>query len=129
MTGKRIKIKETSVVEILKKVGMEGIIFQGCDGDPKDWLKAINKVLAYEGILMDGGKFTEIEVFEHNGRTNILFPLDALLSKGEVDPLLAWWRMKTYKTFRGAWLKEYIEYYSQYSDRYGAELYFAGAEF
>ncbi|MCL2343368.1 MAG: hypothetical protein FWC62_05685, partial [Firmicutes bacterium] len=53
--------------------GAEGLILQGCGGDPQEWLDGINQTLIEEGILLDGTAFTDITIFEHDGLTNILF--------------------------------------------------------
>lgn len=58
----------------------EGLILQGCGGDPQEWLDGINEMLRTAGILQNGSKFENCSVFQHEGRTCILFPFE------DVDP-------------------------------------------
>ena len=37
--------------------GKEGLVLQGCGGDPQEWLDGINELLTDEGILKDGSKW------------------------------------------------------------------------
>lgn len=83
----------------------EGLILQGCGGDPQEWLDGINGLLADEGILKDGSKFDNCFVFEHESHTNILFPFEgADLDMGK----LAMWRLQTHEQFGGTWLSDYV---------------------
>lgn len=84
----------------------EGLVLQGCGGDPKDWLDGINDMLTREDILLDGTRFPECAVFEHEGHTNILFPFrdDVKLDMGR----LAMWRLQTHGDFGGTWLSDYV---------------------
>jgi hypothetical protein len=52
------------------------MILRGCGGDPQEWVDGINEVLTNEKILLNGSKFTDIAVFQHDGSTNILFNFD-----------------------------------------------------
>ena len=56
--------------------GKEGLVLQGCGGDPQEWLDGINGLLTDEGILKDGSKFENIAVFQNGGVTNIFFPFE-----------------------------------------------------
>ncbi len=86
--------------------GKEGLILQGCGGDPKEWLDGINELFTKNGILVDGSKFDEISVFEGEGNTCILFPFkDTHVDIGK----LAMWRLQTYNTFYGTWLTDYVD--------------------
>lgn len=83
----------------------EGLILQGCGGDPQEWLDGINGLLADEGILKNGSKFDNCLVFEHEGLTNILYPFEgADLDIGK----LAIWRLQTHEQFGGTWLSDYV---------------------
>ncbi len=86
--------------------GKEGLILQGCGGDPKEWLDGINEELTKEGILLDGTKFTDISVFDNEGVTCILYPFDESvhLNVGK----LAMWRIATQGAFGGKWLSDYV---------------------
>ncbi|MCL2838094.1 MAG: hypothetical protein FWE04_03360 [Oscillospiraceae bacterium] len=97
---------KTITVEELKqtKVG-EGLVLQGCGGDPQEWLDGFNEMLTSEKILLEGDKFKEISVFEHGGNTNILFSMDDVkLDVGK----LAMWRLQSHSTFGGTWLSDYL---------------------
>lgn len=60
--------------DLRKMQGKEGLILQGCGGDPQEWLDGINEMLTDAKVLIDGTKFSDVSVFEHEGLTNILFP-------------------------------------------------------
>ena len=71
----------------------------------QEWVDGINGMLAEEGILRDGSKFTDCSSFEHDGFTCLLFPFEG----GNVDMgRLAIWRLKTHDTFGGTWLSDYV---------------------
>lgn len=83
----------------------EGLILQGCGGDPQEWLDGINDTLTKENILQNGSKFENCSVFEHDGCTCILFPFEGVdinVSK------LAMWRLATHEVFGGKWLSDYV---------------------
>lgn len=101
-------MKHISVDEIKKMVGSEGLILQGCGGDPTEWLNGINETLTEAGILQNGGAFKNISVFEHDGVTNILFPFDDVSSETLNMGKLAMWRLQTHETFGGTWLSDYL---------------------
>lgn len=85
--------------------GSEGLILQGCGGDLQEWVDGINEMLAGEGILRDGSKFTDCSSFEHDGLTCLLFPFEGV----NVDVgRLAIWRLKTHDAFGGTWLSDYV---------------------
>ena len=87
--------------------GQEGLVLQGCGGDPQEWVDGINGLLTEAGILLDGSKFQakNVSVFQHDGLTNMLFPFeDVKLDMGR----LAMWRLQTHETFGGTWLSDYV---------------------
>lgn len=92
--------------EALKNLrGTEGLVLQGCGGDPREWANGINETLTNEGMLLDGDMFSEIYVFEHDGLTNMMFSMDDVkLDVGK----LAVWRLQTHGTFGGTWLSDYL---------------------
>ena len=86
-------------------VDKEGLILQGCGGDPKEWVDGINQMFTEEGILLEGTEFTEVSAFEHDGLPCILYPFeDVKLAMGK----LAMWRLQTHETFGGTWLSDYV---------------------
>ena len=61
--------------EQLRRMGdQEGLVLQGCGGDPQEWLDGINEILTNEGILKKGAGFEEAYAFRHDGLTCLLFP-------------------------------------------------------
>ena len=91
----------------LRRMGdREGLILQGCGGDPQEWLDGINQILTKEGILKKGTSFEETYTFQHGGLTCMLFPFkdDMELDVGK----LAVWRLGTHSTFGGTWLSDYV---------------------
>ena len=93
--------------EQLRRMGdQEGLVLQGCGGDPKEWLDGINQILTDEGILKKGARFVDAYTFQHDGVTCLLFPFkqDMELDMGK----LAIWRLGTHSTFGGTWLSDYV---------------------
>lgn len=93
--------------ELRKMQGMEGLILQGCGGDPQEWVDGINDMLTEAGILLDNTQFSDVSVFEHEGLTNILFPFDETVHAHTGK--LAMWRLATHNDFGGTWLSDYVE--------------------
>ena len=84
----------------------EGLVLQGCGGDPQKWVDGINEILGQEGILKKGAGFEEAYTFRYDGLTCMLFPFkeDMKLDVGK----LAAWRLASYSTFGGTWLSDYV---------------------
>ena len=100
-----VGIQHISLGELSGMTDREGLILQGCGGDPQEWLDGINGMLTEEGILLSGFQFRTVSVFEHDGCTNILFPMDDVeLNIGK----LAMWRLQSHGTFGGTWLSDYL---------------------
>ena len=73
-----MSIRLISTEQLRRMEDQEGLVLQGCGGDPQEWLDGINEILAQEGILKKGaGK-------------------------------LAIWRLASYSTFGGTWLSDYV---------------------
>ena len=94
--------------------GKEGLILQGCGGDPQEWvdgingilLDGINTLLTDDGILKNGSRFENISVFQNGSLTNILFPFEDGL---EIDMgKLAMWRLRSHEQLGGTWLSDYV---------------------
>ncbi len=93
--------------EQLRRMGdQEGLILQGCGGDPQEWLDGINQILTDEGILKKGTRFEEAYTFQHDGVTCLVFPF----KEGMVIEMgrLAMWRLQTHPLFGGTWLSDYV---------------------
>ena len=98
-------MKHITIDELRSITATEGLILQGCGGDPQEWLDGINELLTREGILLEGDSFRDAYVFEHDGLTNILFSMeDVKLDVGK----LAIWRIANHDTFGGTWLSDYL---------------------
>ncbi len=52
-----MSIKTVTTDDLRRMNGKEGLVLQGCGGDPQEWLDGINGLLTDEGILKDGSKF------------------------------------------------------------------------
>ena len=100
-----MNIKKITSEDLRSMEGREGLVLQGCGGEPKEWVDGINQMLTEEGILLEGSKFEEVSVFEHDGLVCILYPFgEAKLDMGK----LAMWRLQTHETFGGTWLSDYV---------------------
>lgn len=105
-------MKHITTDELKRMTDAEGLVLQGCGGNPDEWVSGINELLTKEGILLDGDTFKDVYVFEHDGLTNMLFNMeDVRLDIGK----LAMWRLASHETFGGTWLSDYIP------NRLGAE--------
>ena len=99
------EIKTISTDDLQRMEDREGLILQGCGGDPQEWMDGINRMLADAGILLEGSRFEAVSVFQHDGLTNLLFPFEGVrLDIGK----LAMWRIQTYGQFGGTWLTDYV---------------------
>ena len=99
--------------EELCKITTEGLILQGCGGEPQEWLDGINEMFTESEILQNGSKFTEVSIFEHDGTTNLLFDMENVdLNIGK----LAMWRIHTHEKFGGTWASDYLP------NRFGVEM-------
>lgn len=100
-----MKIDKISTEDLRHMEDKEGLILQGCGGNPQEWVDGINGMFTEMGILSDGTKFEQVSVFEHDGLTCILYPFeDMKLSMGK----LAIWRLQTHGEFGGTWLSDYV---------------------
>ena len=101
-----MSIKTVKTEELRRMNGAEGLILQGCGGDPQEWLDGINSLLTDEGILKNGSRFENISVFQNGDLTNILFPFEDGV---DIDMRkLAMWRLHSHEQFGGTWLSDYV---------------------
>ena len=102
----RNHVMQTITTDDLRKMeDQEGLILQGCGGDPQEWVDGINEMLTEAGILLDGSKFENVSSFQHEGMTCLLFPFEgAKLDMGK----FAMWRLQTHGQFSGTWLSDYV---------------------
>lgn len=100
-----MNIRKVTTEDLRCMEDKEGLILQGCGGEVKEWVDGINQMLTEEGILLEGAKFQDIFVFEHDGLTCILYPFeDVKLAMGK----LAVWRLQTHENFGGTWFSDYV---------------------
>ena len=98
-------IRRIQAGDLRKMSDREGLILQGCGGDPQEWLDGINEMLTDAGILRNGSRFERASLFEYDGHTNMLFDFEGVdLDVGK----LAMWRLTTYGTIGGTWLSDYV---------------------
>ncbi len=98
-------IKQIAADDLRAMEGQEGLILQGCGGDPQEWVDGINGLLTEIGILLEGSKFENVSSFQHDGVTCLLFPFEGVkLDAGR----LAMWRIQTHEQFGGTWLSDYV---------------------
>ena len=101
-----MSIKTVKTEELRLMNGAEGLILQGCGGDPQEWLDGINSLLTDEGILKNGSRFENISVFQNGDLTNILFPFEDGV---DIDMgKLTMWRLHSHEQFGGTWLSDYV---------------------
>ncbi len=98
-------ITTISTEELRTMEDQEGLVLQGCGGDPQEWVDGINGLLTEAGILLEGSKFENVSSFQHGELTNLLFPFEGVkLDVGK----LAMWRIQTHDQFGGTWLSDYV---------------------
>ena len=101
-----MSIKTVTTDDLRQMNGKEGLVLQGCGGDPQEWLDGINGLLTDDGILKNGSRFENISVFQNGELTNILFPFEDSV---EIDMgKLAMWRLRSHEQFGGTWLSDYV---------------------
>ena len=101
-----MSIKDITTNDLRRMKKTEGIVFQGCGGDPQEWVDGINDMLTESKVLLDGTRFSDVYRFENNGLTCLLFPFnpDVKFDTGK----LAMWRLSTHSQFGGTWLSDYV---------------------
>lgn len=100
-------MRELSIEQLRQMNEEEGLILQGCGGDPKEWVDGINDLFTKENILLNGSRFQadNVATFHHDGLTNLYFPFEGVgLNIGR----LAMWRLQTHSEFGGTWLSDYV---------------------
>lgn len=103
-----MSIKNITPDDLRQMQDQEALILQGCGGEPQEWLDGINDLFTSEDILLNGTRFQDCSVFQHGGRTCILFPFEGVeLNIGR----LAMWRIQTRGNYGGTWLSDYIPNY------------------
>lgn len=101
-----MSIQKISIEQLRRMGDQEGLVLQGCGGDPQEWLDGINLLLTDEGVLKKGTRFEEAYIFQHDGLTCLLL----LFKEGMSIEMgrLATWRLQTHSHFGGTWLSDYV---------------------
>ena len=101
-----MSIRTISTGQLRRMGDQEGLVLQGCGGDPQEWVDGIHGILVREGSLKKGAGFVDAYTFRHDGLSCMLFPFkeDMKLDVGK----LAAWRLASYSTFGGTWLSDYV---------------------
>ena len=100
-------VKQINAEDLRHMECQEGLVLQGCGGDPQEWVDGINDMLTKNGILLDGSTFQaeNVSVFQHGELACLLFPFEGVkLDMGR----LAMWRIQTHRQFGGTWLSDYV---------------------
>lgn len=85
--------------------GQEGLVLQGCGGNPQEWVTGINQMLTQEGILLNASQFETVLRFQNDELTCLYFPFrEVQLNMGK----LSLWRLNTHDLFGGTWLSDYV---------------------
>ena len=93
-------IKQITTDDLRRMEDQEGLVLQGCGGDPQEWVDGINREFTEADILLDGGKLENVVSFRHDGVTCLLFPFgDTELNIGK----FAMWRIQTHDRYGGTW--------------------------
>ena len=105
-----MSIKRIDVRDLLEYEGKEGLIIQGCGGDPQEWVDGINDMLTKQEILLKGTKFENenCAVFDNEGSTCILFQFTEGINL-DVGKL-AMWRIGTHRDLGGTWLTDFVDH-------------------
>lgn len=76
-----MSIKQINMRDLLDYEGREGLILQGCGGDPQEWIDGINDLFTTQELLMDGTKFKndECAVFDNNAQPASCLVLQRML--------------------------------------------------
>ncbi len=99
-------VNQITLTDLRRMNGKEGLILQGCGGEPQEWVDGINNMLTESGILLDDTKFESVSVFQNDGVTCILYPFENVhLDVGK----LAMWRLQSCTAFAGTWLSDYVD--------------------
>lgn len=102
-----IKITTISAASLRANPQQEGLVLQGCGGELRKWVTAVNQALTEQDILKEGSKFQSVQTFRHGNLTNLVFPFDENV-KMDVGKL-AIWRIQTHGHLGSTWLSDYVE--------------------
>ena len=92
-----MEIQNITVEDLRRMEDKEGLILQGCGGEPGEWVKGINDLLTQDGILLEGTAFTHVSVFQNEGLTCLLFPFEDV--KLDIGKLAMWRNGEEFSSF------------------------------
>ena len=101
-----MSIQEITKDQLRRMEDQEGLILQGCGGDPQEWLDGINQMLTANGCLREGTTFQQVSSFDMKGSTCLLFHFTDDV-KLDVSKLAAW-RLASHSSFGGTWLSDFV---------------------
>lgn len=105
-----MSVKQIKKQDLLGYEGREGLILQGCGGDPQEWVDGINDMFTKDEMLIEGTIFDseDCAIFDNDGLTCILFEFTdkTKINMGK----LAMWRIGTHDTFGGTWLSDFVDH-------------------
>lgn len=96
------KISKSRVLKLAKQT--DYLVWQGCGGPLEKWYDGITKMFIENKIAEENYKMKEMYVFDNDGLTCILTPLDKL-DLGKLAVMRLMWR----ETFGTMWLSDYID--------------------
>ena len=96
------KISKSKVLRLSNET--DYLVWQGCGGPLEDWYTGITKMLIENKVANENYKMKEMYVFDNNGLTCLLTPLDKL-NIGKLAMMRLMWR----ETFGTMWLSDYID--------------------
>lgn len=95
------KISRTKVKNMAKET--EYLVWQGCGGPLEEWYNGIEQIMIDNEIAPKNYKMNKMYVFDNNGITCLLTPLDKL-NIGK----LAFYRLQWREAFGLMWLSDYV---------------------
>ncbi|WP_208037064.1 hypothetical protein [[Clostridium] symbiosum] len=101
-----MEIRNITTDDLRNMEHQEGLILQGCGGDPAEWVEVINKTFTEHKILLENTSFKQVFLFSYEELTCLLFPFvdDVKLNIGR----LASWRLMTHEDLGGTWLSDFV---------------------
>ena len=69
-----MEMNDIQASDLRRMSGKEGLILQGCGGDPQEWIDGINDMLTDDGILLEGTRFQNVSRFKVDGHDKSAVP-------------------------------------------------------
>ena len=103
-----MNVTDIKAEELRLKGEEDGIVFQYCGGNAKDWVEGVNQLLKDEKILLGGTKLTDCCRFKNRGLINLYFPFGNAKLDMEKLPV---WLSKAWELFGCMRLSDYVNDY------------------